>query len=97
MNCILDATFNRERSRREVKNKLALDSSQLQIVECVCPEDVVLAILRARKGDYSDADVSVYKKMEKIYELVREGHITADTTKPSKNNAKEIADTILLG
>lgn len=94
MNCILDATFNRERSRREAKMKLALNSSQLHIVECVCPEDVVLARLRARKGGYSDADISVYRKMKKIYEPVREGHITADTTKPSKNNAEGIANKI---
>jgi predicted kinase len=95
MNCILDATFNRERSRREVKNKLALDSLQLHIVECICPEDVVFARLQSRKGGYSDADISVYRKMKKIYEPVRERHITADTTKPSKNNAKEIANKIL--
>lgn len=95
MNCILDATFNRERSRREVKNKLALDSSQLYIVECICPEDVVIARLQARKDGYSDADISTYRKMKKIYEPVRERHITADTTKPSKNNAKEIANKIL--
>lgn len=96
MNCILDATFNREMSRREVKDKLALDSSQLHIVECICPEDVVLARLRARKCGYSDADVSVYRKMKKIYQPVREGHITADTTKPLRNNAMEIANKILM-
>ena len=97
INCILDATFSRRRSRKEAIRKLELQPFEFHIVECVCPEDVVIARLCARKGDYSDADVSVYKKMEKIYELGREGHITADTTKPSKNNAKEIADTILLG
>jgi predicted kinase len=96
LNCILDATFNRERSRREVKNKLALDLSQFHIVECICPEDVVLARLWSRKGGYSDADISVYRKMKKIYEPVRERHITADTIKPSKNNAKEIANKILI-
>lgn len=96
INCILDATFNRERSRREVKNKLALDPSQFHIVECVCPEDVVLARLRARKGDYSDADVSVYRKMKKVYEPVREEHITAGMAKDPKNNSKDIADKILM-
>jgi predicted kinase len=95
VNCILDATFNRESSRRQAKRKLALNSSELRVIECVCPESVIISRLKTRKNDFSDADVSIYKKMKTIYEPVREPHITADTTKPSSINAKEIADKIL--
>ncbi|KKK76115.1 hypothetical protein LCGC14_2866930, partial [marine sediment metagenome] len=42
-NCILDATFNKEKSRKDVVKKLALPSDQVFIVECVCPEDLVIS------------------------------------------------------
>ena len=43
INCILDATFNTENSRKELKQKLALTSKQYSIIECTCPEDVVIS------------------------------------------------------
>lgn len=96
INCILDATFNTERSRGEARKKLALQPFQIHIVECVCPENVVMARLRRRKGDYSDADISVYKKMKKIYEPVQEEHTSADTSISSPENiARNIAHEIL--
>ncbi|MGA9927731.1 MAG: hypothetical protein WBP96_03940, partial [Nitrososphaeraceae archaeon] len=51
--------------------------------------------LRQRKHDYSDADFSVYKKMKRIYELVKEAHITIDTSKHSKTDIRSIAAKIL--
>jgi predicted kinase len=63
INCILDATFNTERSRREVREKLKLSSDQISIVECVCPENIIISRLKNRKNNYSDADISVYRKM----------------------------------
>ena len=70
-NCILDATFNREDSRLEIKDKLQLHESEFQIVECFCPEEVVISRLKSRRDDYSDATIEVYQKMKKIYEPVR--------------------------
>lgn len=95
INCILDATFTRERSRREIKKKLGLASKDIHIIECICPEDIVLSRLRQRKQDYSDADFSVYKKMKRIYEPVKEAHITIDTSKLSKTDIRSIAAKIL--
>ena len=95
INCILDATFNRESSRTEAKKKLALNSSQVHMVECICPENIIVSRLRTRKNDFSDADVSIYKNMKRIYEPVKEPHIVVDTAIPSNINAKEIAKKLL--
>jgi predicted kinase len=98
VNCILDATFNTEESRRTAIEKLAnVSSKQIYIVECVCPEDIVISRLRARKGDYSDADIDIYRKMKQVYEPVkkRERHIVIDTSQDSKINAEKIKTWIL--
>jgi predicted kinase len=93
VNCILDATFSTERSRRTAIEKLAnVSSDQIYIVECICPEDVVITRLKARKGDYSDADIDIYRKMKKLYEPVKEmeKHIVIDTSQDPKMNAEQI-------
>jgi predicted kinase len=89
-NCILDATFNRERSRKEVENKLRSNNVQLYVIECICPEDVVLERLRNRKNDFSDAGYSVYCKMKSIYEPVQGRHLSVDTTLPHEVNLQKI-------
>ena len=95
INCILDATFTRESSRREIKNKLGLTSKDIHIIECICPEDIVLSRLRQRKYDYSDADFSVYRKMKRIYEPIKVEHMTVDTSMLSKTDIRSIATKIL--
>ena len=94
IDCILDATFNQEKSRNQVKRLHHLSDNQFHKVECACPEEVVFSRLRARKGDYSDADIRVYKKMKKIFEPVNTPHIVVDTRKPSKENAKVVMQKI---
>ncbi len=98
VNCILDATFNTEESRRNAREKLAeVAAEQIYIVECICPEDVVITRLKARKGDYSDADIDIYGKMKQVYEPVkeRERHIVIDTSQDPKINAEKIKTWIL--
>jgi predicted kinase len=95
VNCILDATFSREKSRQEIRNKLGLCSKKISIIECVCPEDIVIARLNVRKYDFSDADISVYKNMKRIYEPVKEEHVTVDTSKISNIEIERIARLIL--
>jgi predicted kinase len=97
-NCILDGTFNTKESRRKAKEKLeSVSPEQIYIVECICPEDIVLSRLRARKGDYSDANIDIYRKMKQVYEPVeeKERHIVADTSLNPKINAEEIKSRIL--
>ena len=93
-NCILDATFNREDSRIEVKKKLGLDDRQFQIIECSCPEEIAISRLELRKDDYSDATIQVYQKMKSIREPVKADHITVDTTQPPEKNAAKVAEFI---
>lgn len=92
--CILDATFNREFSRNQVKNDLKVSENQFFIVECTCPEKIILSRLENRKNDYSDADASVYWQMKKIYEPVTSNHITIDTSLDSEYNVKLICKFI---
>lgn len=94
INCILDATFNREDSRMEIKEKLKLEDNQLHIIECLCPEEVAISRLGSRRNDYSDATISVYQRMKKIQEPVRVDHITVDTTFSPENNANKIIEYI---
>jgi predicted kinase len=95
LNCILDATFNTKESRKKAREKLeTVSPEQIYIVECICPEDIVISRLKARKGnDYSDADIDIYRKMKQVYEPVEEEkqrHIVADTSRDPKINAEEI-------
>jgi hypothetical protein len=91
-NCILDGTFNTTYSREEVKKKLNLSSQQICIVECSCPEDIVIARIKNRKDDYSDANAYIYTSMKATYQSIEEEHIVVDTSKesPSSNAAKII-------
>ena len=95
VNCILDATFNTEYSRRQLMNKIMVPPEKVCMVECTCPEEIIISRLRNRKNDYSDADISIYKRMKDIYEPVRMEHITVDTRQPSIANAMTIASRIL--
>lgn len=93
INCILDATFNREDSRIEIREKLQLNDKQFQIIECFCPEEVVISRLKSRRDDYSDATIEVYQKMKKIYEPVKIDHIIVDTTlSPQENSQRAIEE-----
>ena len=97
VNCILDATFNTKESRRHARQKFAdIAAEQICIVECICPEDIVISRLKARRGDYSDADIEIYRKMKQVYEPVKEKyrHIVADTSQDPRVNAEEIKNRI---
>jgi predicted kinase len=58
VNCILEATFNTEESRRTAIGKSAsVSSEQIYMAECVCSENIVTSRLKARKVDFSDANI----------------------------------------
>jgi predicted kinase len=95
VNCILDATFSKEITRQEVRNKLGLAINQFHIIECICPEDIVMTRLKQRKHDFSDADYSVYKMMKRIYEPVKEEHTKLDTQRLSDKEIRRLASSIL--
>ena len=95
VNCILDGTFSQEKSRLEVMRKLNILPNKFFIIECFCPEDIVISRLKIRKHDYSDADFSIYQRMKKIYESVKGKHITVDTSKISKSDVSAVASDLL--
>ncbi len=95
VNCILDATLIKQKSRQGIKKELHLITKEIHIIECVCPEDIIIKRLKTRRNDYSDAGMSVYRKMKKNYEPVKEKHITVDTSKISKKDIISIAAQIL--
>lgn len=95
LNCIIDATFNREKLRKEFKRNLELPDEQVRIVECISQENIIIQRLMARKKGYSDADFSVYKRMKKNFQPIREAHITVDTSQlPLDTIARETANRI---
>jgi predicted kinase len=95
VNCILDGTFSQERSRQGVMRKLNIPPNRVSIIECFCPEEIVILRLRIRKHDYSDADFSIYQRMKKIYEPVKGKHITVDTSNISKSVISTIASELV--
>jgi predicted kinase len=95
ISCIIDATFNKKRSRTELKSKLMIPEEELCIVECICPEDIIVSRLKSRRNDYSDADLQIYKRMKETYEPILEDHIVVDTCQfSSETNARKIASQI---
>ena len=90
IDCVLDATFNRERSRMEVQNKLCSNDVHLYMIECTCAEDIILERLRNRQNDFSDADYSIYSKMRTIYEPVQGRHLEIDTSLPLDVNVQKV-------
>lgn len=95
VNCILDATFSKERTRREMRDKLGLALKNFHLIECTCPENIVINRLKSRKNDFSDADYSVYKKIKGIYEPVKQEHMRLDTERLSEKEIIKLASNIL--
>jgi predicted kinase len=91
INCILDATFNTKQSREDIKRKLQLSDDQFKIIECICPEELIISRLQNRKKSYSDADLSIYRKIKEKYETIQEKHITVDTSQSLKKIVTEVA------
>ncbi len=93
LDCIVDATFNKRKSRDRFKKRFP--DSQIIIVECICPESTAVQRLKSRKKDYSDADISIYKRMKRYYEPILEDHITVDTSQSSlRTIAKQVTNQI---
>lgn len=95
INCILDATFNSQRSREDVKKRLNLDNDQYKIIECICAEDLTISRIQKRKDDYSDADLSIYRRIKENYEPIKENHITVDTSLSLKKIIPEVAKKLV--
>lgn len=94
INCILDATFNNQKAIEDIKKGLNLTDDQFKIIECICPEELIISRIKNRKKGYSDADVSIYRMIKENYEPIQEKHITVDTSQSLKKIVAEVANKI---
>lgn len=94
INCILDATFNNQKAIEDIKKGLNLTDDQFKIIECICPEELVISRIQKRKRGYSDADVAIYRMIKENYEPLKEKHITVDTSQSLKKIVAEVANRI---
>lgn len=94
INCILDATFNNQKAIEDIKKGLNLTDDQFKIVECICPEELIISRIHNRKMGYSDADVSIYRMIKENYEPIQEKHIIVDTSQSLKKIVAEVANRI---
>ena len=95
INCILDATFSKERTRSQIRDKLGVTVKEFHVIECICSEDLVMTRLNTRKNDFSDADYSVYKMIKRIYEPVKQEHTKLDTESVSEIEIESLALNLL--
>jgi hypothetical protein len=89
-NVILDATFYKKSLRKQIYDLARKANSELIIIECVCDERKVFERMKKRKGDESEADFEVYKKIKRQWEPIEREHITIDTGKDLKEVEKEL-------
>lgn len=92
-NVLVDGTFYRKELRDKVKKIAASMKSELVIVEVICDENAVRERLAKRcKGCCtSDADFSVYLKLKKSFEPIKEKHFTIDTGGEWKKDVDAVA------
>jgi len=99
---ILDATFQK-RDHREQARRIAEDSgSPFLLIECRCPEDVVIQRLKARadaQSDASDAGVSIYTKQKSGFEPIEPGGFAAylpiETDRPPRETLQAVQEHLL--
>ena len=76
--CIMDATFS-ERKYRDLAFDLAGELEiPFLIVECTCPEEVVIERINSRMEggkSISDATISIYQKMKDHFDKIEEDEI----------------------
>jgi len=73
-NVILDGTFYREEYRKMAGNLADEFNEDLKIIECTNIEERIKRKMEERE-DISDADFSVYRKIKKVWEPVKEEHL----------------------
>ena len=76
---ILDATFYNREKREEAKKLAKMAGTEMVVIEVVCDEKTAEDRLRKRKGDASDADFEVYRKVKSEWEPVKEKHFVIFT------------------
>lgn len=82
--CIIDATFSWEKSRADFKKLAQKYNVQFYMINCTCPEKVVLARMkRRREFSLSDATPAIYYKIKNNFDEVetKQNYFVIDTSK----------------
>lgn len=98
---ILDASFKKEKYRREARDIANSFHVPFLLIECTCPDELIKQrlIKREREGvDMSDGRWPVFLKQksdfESFTEISKREHLLIDTHKPLNDNLKEILHVI---
>lgn len=83
---VLDATFQDEKLREYVFELADVFKTKPLFFYCIAPKKTVLKRLekRSRKNSLSDADIKVYKKLEKQFNTNNLEFVELDCSKPKK-------------
>lgn len=95
---IIDGTFYKKSLRARAYEVAEKTGSALEIIECTCPEDVIIKRMKRRKGReaLSDADYEVYRKIKEEFEPIERKHVVIDTSKNLEQNLRELYEKLCL-
>ena len=92
---IIDATFSWQSSRNLAKIIADKTNASLYIINCTCPEKVVMTRMKKRSREFSlsDATPDVYYRMKNNFEKVKskKNYIVIDTSKTLNKNLIKIS------
>ena len=98
--CIIDATFSWEKSRNVARAIAEKYHVPLYIINCTCPEKVVLARMKKREQEFSlsDATPEVYFRMKGYFEKVKnnKNYLEINTNQPIKKSLAKITRTFKI-
>ena len=96
LSVILDATFSRQRQRREALRMAGDMDVGIIFIECIAPIKVIEKRLLKRESEFSVSDARFHHvkqltaQFESIEDIADEMHIRIDTQKPIKENIAKI-------
>jgi len=97
---IIDATFSWEKSRNIARAIAEKHHVPLYIINCTCPEKVVLARMKKREKEFSlsDATPEVYFRMKGYFEKVKnnKNYLEINTNQPIKKSLAKITRTFKI-
>ncbi len=98
--CIIDATFLWEKSRAEAKQIADKNHARFYIIDCTCPEKLVMQRMKKREKEFSlsDATPEIYYRIKDNVEAVknRSHYLKIDTAQSIKTNLNKISRVIKI-
>jgi len=92
-NVVIDGTFYRRKIRHRVYEVARRTGTEMQVVECTCPEHVIRRRMERRvyrTKAISDADYDVYLKIKRLFEPINRRHIVVDTSGSSRESIRKV-------